>query len=319
MNSIIINKAINNIMNKYSDNKSKLAEYIEWKKNIISVIFKNNSRYSLEYLNGLSNDRLFDIVEELITTNNSNIVTVPPVAPAVAPTSSPGLSSRTSSGVKNTYYNFDDTVNCLPSSINNFISGYYNITNKLGKKNRNNRFQQIETYLKTNGVGNSFDIEKYYKFNPSIVKIQDDPLKFFLTYRIYIGGEFDCDNYTVDTDCHYWDNWWASTVQNKDIKLNYLGVAILDENFDVEYETILEFDNEDGKIGLEDCRILIDKQDNIENLYINGAFTRGKTDVTDATDGDDRILRTFLTNIGSKQEILDDPETILNEPKSMFS
>ena len=181
---------------------------------------------------------------------------------------------------------------CTNSEIN-FL--YHDITNKLCNKKLNRNANILEYAIKQKFP--LFDIEKYFKFNPSIISLDNNYL--LMSYRIYLGN-VNCNNFTINT-CHPWIGFWQrdnilNTVQ--DLKYNYVGLSIINKNtFEVVKDVLLDII--DYPLGLEDVRLL----EYNNNIYLNGALTLGITDSV-STYGDPRILRQVLCLIGTKNDIL---------------
>jgi hypothetical protein len=118
------------------------------------------------------------------------------------------------------------------------------------------------------------DLRTYFKFNPSIVSL--DESRFLISYRIYIGQKLDCDNYDTMNNCHYWYSMWNSIIHQgwdiPNLKLNLLCFAITDTNFNVITDVICK--SNDGMLGIEDVRLFKSGDD----IYCEGTITKGMGD-----------------------------------------
>ena len=184
-------------------------------------------------------------------------------------------------------------VNCNNLSI---TFTYHDFTKLLCNTSKNKTANILETHLKK--YYNKFDINKFYKLNPSIVNLSDT--KILMCYRIYLG-ELECNDFTLD-DCHPWKKMWQSSIYeyNKPIsKLNFVGLARINlQNMSIEEDIILNLDDE--PLGLEDTRLFE------ENgfIYLNGSITVGTADKGLGEWKDNRILRQGIVKIGSQNELI---------------
>lgn len=179
---------------------------------------------------------------------------------------------------------------CLPYNIK---LNYKNITNQLCcEKNvmATNLGKHIKKYFP------NFDIKKYYKFNPSLVKLNDN--RYLMSYRIFMG-QLGCNKFDYE-NCHPWINFWSSSIfkDGKQIcKINYLGLCTLDINYNV-LDDILLCTN-DYPNGIEDVRMFIHK--NI--VYATGAATTGKIIKKEASYQDNRILSQMIIPLGTPESL----------------
>lgn len=192
-----------------------------------------------------------------------------------------------------------ENINGLNNKVNEFNFqldyNYYNLTYQLCDTSKNNNARLLQEHLR--GMFSNFDIQKYHKLNPSIIKLDDEYI--LMSYRIYIG-EINCTDYSLKT-CHPWNGFWKSDIFDypQTTKLNYNGLAkIRVSDMTVVEDTILHIN--DIPLGLEDVRLLKSKNDII---YIEGAVTLGKSGKPSGTYYDDRILHQGIVRIGSIEEL----------------
>jgi hypothetical protein len=184
-------------------------------------------------------------------------------------------------------------INCDNTEIN-FM--YFDVTSQLCNKRINANALILENMIKT--ITPTFNIEKYFKFNPSIVNLDERYL--LMSYRIYIG-DVTCNNFTIN-NCHPWNDFWLRTdalKQDASIKYNYVGLSIVDKrSFNVLNDTLLDII--DFPVGLEDVRLF--EKDN--NIYLNGGLTVGQSSNSKSSYGDPRILRQVICLLGTKENII---------------
>jgi len=181
---------------------------------------------------------------------------------------------------------------------------YYDITPQLCKVDKNAGAKIVNDKIKAE-FNPDFNIEKYFKFNPSLVKLNDDTL--LMSYRIYFGKIRGCKDFDLKK-CHYWDNGWQSELwDNKsELSLNYTGISKIDpKTFNVTEDILLI--QPDKPSGIEDVRLFeyndIIYESGISitgfNKYVREAnIARGKKD------SKGMVSRELIETYGKKSDII---------------
>lgn len=187
---------------------------------------------------------------------------------------------------------------------------YVDITLKLMNSTKNKQVNVIQKKLEQiiSDTGVTVNFKDYFRFNPSLIKLSDSPLKFLVTYRIYMGHQV-YGQHSIGEPSHFWKTFWRTLESNKlwsqNLKTNLVGLAILDSNLNVEKDMIL-LDLKDGEGGIEDVRLYKDSKNDI---YITGYVTKGASPIAAAW-GDTRYLRLALGKLGQSDYILNNFDSI---------
>ena len=150
-----------------------------------------------------------------------------------------------------------------------------------------------------------FNIKSYFKFNPSLIKLNDDIL--LMSYRIYFGKLKGCKEFDLQK-CHYWDNGWNSELwNNKDnLSLNYTGISKVDaKTLKVIEDTVLI--QHDRPSGFEDIR-LFEYNDVVyqSGIAITGfnKFIAESNKLKGKKDSKGMVTREMIETYGKKEDIL---------------
>ena len=172
---------------------------------------------------------------------------------------------------------------------------YIDITSQLCNISINTNAKIIQD--KINKGYPKFDINKYYKLNPSFVYLGDNII--LMSYRLFMGKFDNCDKYDLD-NCHPWKDFWHTDVYNREklgnvlIKINYVGLCLINiTNWTVIQDTILKIN--DKPFGFEDVRLFIFN----DKVYMVGAVTVGISEPAISSWNDPRILKQLICEIGN--------------------
>ena len=173
---------------------------------------------------------------------------------------------------------------------------YYDLTDKLCDITKNSTANLLQVHLQK--YYKKFNINNFYKLNPSIVKLSDT--KLLMCYRLYMG-ELGCDKFTMD-ECHPWKRMWASSIfeyETPITKLNYVGLSRINlSTMEIEEDIVLGIDDE--PTGMEDVRLFEENG----NFYLSGAITVGNLEKGSGEWKDNRILRQAIVKLGSQNELI---------------
>ena len=190
--------------------------------------------------------------------------------------------------------NIKDNIICNDLNIN---FSYHDLTNNLSNIRVNANAKKLEETIKKYYI--DFNIQKYFKLNPSIVKLNENTL--LLCYRIYLG-ELTCDQFTLDK-CHPWKRMWNSNIfeyQPHFTKLNHVGLARINISDMTVLEDTILMNIDDKPLGMEDCRLF----ENKGKIYLNGAMTTGDNEEGIGQWKDNRTLRQVIIDLGTPAELL---------------
>jgi len=136
--------------------------------------------------------------------------------------------------------------------IDTYNFRYADITPQLCNIKLNTNAKMLNDII-TKNFNPDFNIQTFFKFNPSILKLSDTLI--LMSYRIYLGKIKGCKEYNLKK-CHYWDdNWTTELWDNKqNLSFNYTGLC----KIDITTNTVIEdtiLIQQDKPSGFEDVRL----------------------------------------------------------------